>query len=660
MNRRKVFSFVRIKKWPSKGQWKQLFSVLNKKEKIILVVFAVLALGSMVFLARSLYLNNTQITPAKGGTHIEGVAGQPRFINPLYANSEADRALTQLLFSGLMKYDKDLKVVPDLAQKYKIEESGKVYKFYLKEDLKWQDGIPLTADDVVFTIKRIQDPAYKSPLLPNWVGVEVEKIGEAAIKFEIGKPYHAFVENCTVKILPKHIWENVSAENFPLEIYNLKPIGSGPYKIKEARQEEPNRIESLTLSHNSFYHGPSPYISEIKFLFRKTEEDLIKESKRGKITGFSASLNTIMAEGWNKHNFSLPRYFAVFFNPDQQEIFKDKKVREALELSLNKKKIIESLLSKTEEEIIHSPLLPDIYGLEQPEKTIPDLEKAKELLKEAGFEQKDGIMQKKLEKERAFSFEKDLTKGSQGTEVEELQKCLADLPDVYPEKEITGYFGDKTKVAVINFQEKYKEEILEPWGLESGNGKVKESTREKLNEICFDNTETIVPLEFSLVTVNQPQMEKLAEALKKQWAEIGVKVSVQLADISQLEQNYIKPRDYNALLFGNVLGAIPDPFPFWHSSQIKDPGLNLSLFENQKADRLMEEIRQNTEGNKERLEQLQEIILEEKPAIFLYSPCYAYFASKEIKNIVPQKIADPSKRFLNIEEWYIKTKRGWK
>ncbi len=655
---------MNTKKWPSKGQWKRFFSVLNAKEKIILTVFLILALGSIVFLVRTLYLNNTEIIPAKGGIHIEGVAGRPRFINPLYANSEVDRALTQLLFSGLMKYDKGLKVVPDLAERYKIEESGKVYKFYLKEGLKWQDGAPLTADDVVFTIRRIQDSSYKSPLLPNWVGVDVEKIGDSAIKFEIDKPYGAFIENCTVKILPKHIWGNVSAENFPLEIYNLKPIGSGPYKVKEIKQDQPNQIEHLTLSQNSYYHGKDPYISKINFLFRETEEQLIKEAKEANITGFSASLAEIIDQGWNKHDFSLPRYFAVFFNPEQKEIFKDKKVREALDLALNKKDIIKKVLGlkgeEAEKKIINSPLLPDIYGLEKKEEAGFDLEKARQLLDETGFELKEGLRQKQVEKERAFLFEKDLTKGSKGDEVEELQKCLTRFSDVYPEGEVTAYFGPKTEEAVKKFQEKYKEDVLDPFGLASGNGNVREGTREKLNEVCFEEPETIIPLKFSLVTISQPQMEKLGETIKDQWARIGVEVSLHKVGISQLEQNYIKPRDYNALLFGEVLGAVPDPFPFWHSSQIKDPGLNLALFENQEADKLMEEVRQNAENNKEKLEQLQEIILEQRPAIFIYSPDYTYFVSKEIKNVGSQKITDPSKRFLDIEEWYIKTKREWK
>jgi len=123
------------KNWPNKSQWKHFFRVLTKKEKIAFLVFLILFLGSGLFLFLNFYYKNTEITPAKGGTYIEGLVGQPRFINPVLANSDVDRDLVQLIFSGLMKYDENLNIVPDLAKGYpEIEEDGKVYKFRLKEN----------------------------------------------------------------------------------------------------------------------------------------------------------------------------------------------------------------------------------------------------------------------------------------------------------------------------------------------------------------------------------------------------------------------------------------------------------------------------------------------------------------------------------------------
>lgn len=665
---KKSFFPSKAKKWPTRSQWRQFFKVLGKKEKIAFFVFFLLFLSSLTFLLLNFYFKNTEIRPAQGGTHIEGVVGKPRFINPVYANSDTDRDLVQLIFSGLMKYDENLQIVPDLVESYEIDEDGKVYKFFLKENVLWQDEAPLTADDVVFTIQTIQDPDFKSPLRPNWVGVEVEKISDLGIKFRLQKPYNSFLENCTVKILPKHIWENVSSENFPLEIYNLKPVGSGPYKLKEIDQDKSNQIESLTLVPNPLYYSQRPYISKVKFLFFNNEEELEKAARKKKIKAFSLSFGENLGDNWQVYRLSLPRYFSVFFNQEKSEVLSEKEIRVALNYGTNKKEIVEKLLGLPkdspllEETIIDSPILPKIYGLEPPSETYQfDIEKAKNLLEEAGFKDlnQDGLREKIIEKEAVFTFKSRLQLKSQGKEVRELQKCLAKFSDIYPEGEVTGYFGQKTKQAVINFQEKYAKDILEPWGFTEGTGIVSKTTRAKLNEVCFEEPEETLPLKFSLVTVEQAQLVKVANLLKEQWRALGVEIEIEKFPVSRLEHEFIKPRNYESLLFGEVLGAIPDPFPFWHSSQKKDPGLNLAIYENKEADKLLEEIRKSADAD-EKLAVLQNILIEEAPAVFLYCPDYLYLVSKEIRGIKVEKIVDPSKRFSNIGNWYIKTKRAWK
>lgn len=662
---------VGVKRWPSKLQWRQFFKILTKKEKIIFIIFFLLALSSFVYLLSNFYLENTEIKPAQGGIHLEGIIGQPRFINPIYANSDADRDLVQLIFSGLMKYNEKLEIVPDLVKRYEIEEDGKVYKFYLKENIFWQDKIPLTADDIIFTIKAIQNPDYKSPIRANWIGVDAEKISDLGIKFSIKQPYGAFLENCTIKILPEHIWKDITPENFPLEIYNLRPIGSGPYKLKEITQDKKNRIESLTLVKSPFYFDKRPNITEIKFLFFNTEEELIKAVKTEKIEGFSLNSYQNFGENWRIYNLLLPRYFAVFFNPNKSKVLADENVRKALNYGTNKEEIVKEVLKSQQypitigTKIVHSPILPEIYGLDAPSIIYDfDIEKAKNILEEAGFkdENGDGFREKIINKEPAFKFKSNLNLGFQGTEVQELQKCLANLSDVFPEGEINGYFGQKTKEAVIKFQEKYADEILKPGGLTKGTGLVSKNTREKLNEVCFGKTTESFPLKFSLITVDQAQLAEVADFLKKQWETLGVELEIKKFPISQIEQDFIKPRNYESLLFGEVLGAIPDLLPFWHSSQKKDPGLNLAVYENKEADKLLEEIRKSLDKNirAEKLVLFQNILIKESPAVFLYCPDYIYFVSKKINGINIEKIADPSKRFSTIENWYIKTKRVWK
>jgi len=636
-------------KWPKSGQWKQFFRVLNKKEKYFFFSALALFSFSVIFLLVNLYFENTKISPKQGGHYTEGVIGQPRLINPIFAPAnDTDRDLSELIFSGLFKYNYQGKLVPDLAKDYQILEEGKVFEFNLKENLFWQDGKSLTADDIIFTVKTIQNPDYKSPLRPSWLGVEAEKISDKKIRFTLKNPSAIFLENTTLKILPKHIWQDIDPNNFPLSTFNLKPVGSGPYKIKKISQDKEGKIASLILVKNP-YSSEEPNLNKITFKFFNSESDLIKAAQNKDIEGFSN------VAGLANYSFSLPRYFAVFFNPDKQKIFADQKIIQALNYGADKNMIIEQVLGG-KGKIVDSPVLPDIYGFNPPQKIYQfDINAAKDILEKAGFQEgTDGIREKTVKKEIPFQFKSNLKLGSQGTEVTELQKCLARDEKIYPNGEISGYFGQKTKDAVIKFQEKY---------LAESSGEVLTLTRKKLNEICFPATEQKIKLSFTLVLpLNQSRLIEVARLLKEQWQAIGAEVEIKTVDIGTLEREIIKSRDYEALLFGEILGAIPDPFPFWHSSQKKDPGLNLAVYEDAKADKLLEEARQTSDEKtrKEKLESFQELFLSKIPVVLLYNPDYLYFASKKIKGINTGVIVDPAKRFAGIANWYIETKRVWK
>ncbi|PJA64062.1 MAG: hypothetical protein CO160_00580 [Candidatus Portnoybacteria bacterium CG_4_9_14_3_um_filter_43_11] len=171
-----------------------------------------------------------------------------------------------------------------------------------------------------------------------------------------------------------------------------------------------------------------------------------------------------------------------------------------------------------------------------------------------------------------------------------------------------------------------------------------------------------VKLEINLLTSNWPELAKAAEIIKSQWEQIGAKVNLTTADSNVIQQEYIRPRQYQALLFGEVLNADPDPFAFWHSSQKKDPGLNLSLYQNKDVDKLLEDARQTTDEQirAAKYAEFQKIITDELPAIFLYSSTYLYPVDESIKGIDIERLPIHSQRFSQIEDWFIKTKRVWK
>ncbi|MBI2465756.1 MAG: peptide ABC transporter substrate-binding protein [Candidatus Sungbacteria bacterium] len=173
------------------------------------------------------------------------------------------------------------------------------------------------------------------------------------------------------------------------------------------------------------------------------------------------------------------------------------------------------------------------------------------------------------------------------------------------------------------------------------------------------NAKSATRLEFVLTTTDWPELTQVASALKSDWEKIGVKVNLDVVPVNAIQNQTIRPRQYEALLFGEVLGLNPDPFSFWHSTQRKDPGLNLALYSNKKADGLLETSRQasDPEDRVKKYQSLQEIIMQDAPAVFLYSPNYIYAVSGKINGLDLKAVNTPSQRFENINSWYIATKR---
>ena len=144
--------------------------------------------------------------PSHGGSVSEGIIGTPRFINPLLANSPADLDMVALIYSGLMRKNPDGTLSLDLAKKYDMSKDGLTYTFTLKDKIYFQDGKPVTADDVIFTVNEAKDSIIKSPRKIDWDGVTATKINDTTIVFTLKQPYPSFLENATLGIMPSYLW----------------------------------------------------------------------------------------------------------------------------------------------------------------------------------------------------------------------------------------------------------------------------------------------------------------------------------------------------------------------------------------------------------------------------------------------------------------------
>lgn len=169
-------------------------------------------------------------------------------------------------------------------------------------------------------------------------------------------------------------------------------------------------------------------------------------------------------------------------------------------------------------------------------------------------------------------------------------------------------------------------------------------------------------LKFSIATADTPELKATAELLKQNWEALGAEVEIKVFETGNLNQAVIRPRKYDVLLFGLVLGRQPDPFAFWHSSQRLDPGLNIALYTNISADKILEDLHTTLDkaSRLEKIKALTKEIEQDIPAIFIYSPKFIYLAPPAVKNISFKKVSDSADRFNNVYNWYIKTEKVWK
>jgi len=544
-----------------------VFKNFSKRERGIFAAAFLMFILSLFFVAIDFIGQKTILIPVSGGEFIEGVVGQPVFINPVLASSEADRDLIELIFSDLL----------ELAENYRMNENGRVWNVRLKDNLFWHDGQPITADDVILTINFIQNPDSHSPLSSVWQGVKAERISEREIKLILPETY-VFFENTLreLRIIPNHVFAPVPITNLRLSDYNLEPIGNGPFKFASFQKKRSGFVSGYHLVRNEYYVGKKPYLEKIVFNFYQNEEELTIAFNSGKIGGFGGLKSKTKI---NHQSFALrmPRYYAIFFNAYEQDVLKDKNVRLALIYATDKKKIIEKILNN-DAIVVDGPLILGMNG---------------------------------------YSGE------------------------AYPRE---------------SFSPEKAIQILEANGWQLNSDGIRENEKEGAGK-----KKEVARLEFNLVVPEMPLLIETARLIQEDWLKIGVKLNLIIKPVAEVSSEIIRTRNYEMLIFGNVFksGDCPDLSSFWHSGERFYPGLNLALYENKTADALIESIRKNLNNEKRQrdLAVLQSLIIQDSPAIFLFSPHYFYITKNSLRGFDEKFIYSASGRFQNIEKWYVKTAR---
>lgn len=565
MNEETRERLMRLRSIPALERAGEHIRSLSLGDRTILYLFAILAgvasIGGLYALERSLLVE----VPAYGGTLVEGEVGSPQFINPLLAISDADRDLASLVYAGLMGLSGKGSLVPVLAESYTVSPDGKSYTFILRSNAKFTDGTPVTAQDVVFTVRKAQDSALKSPEYANWSGVSVSAVDTRTVRFALAKPYAPFLGLTTLGILPSRLWQNISNEEFPFSNLETNPVGAGPFKVSDISRDASGLIKSVSLVANPDAVLGRPYLDGIRFDFYSRAEDLATAVKNGAVE----SAYDVATKGTLTAPYA--RVFGVFWNPSESQVYARAEVRKALSLALNRQNIVDSVLGGYATPIM-GPVPPGESVTQVPVPQSADATaSAARVLQSAGW----------------------------------------------------SYDG---------------------------------TTRIWKNAGAKQSLDRI-----TIRTSNVPELKSVASAVKNDWERLGIPVDIELYEPGDLSQNVIRPRKYEALLYGMVIGRDQDLYAFWDSQERNDPGLNIALYANKAVDALLEEVRSSVSETTRAadLQKIENIIAADYPAAFIYAPDFTYAVPADLRGVVLPQIITPADRFATVTSWYRSTDAVW-
>jgi peptide/nickel transport system substrate-binding protein len=550
----------------------QIAKAFSKRERLLSLGAGVVLTVSGILLAMVVISQSTELAPDDGGSYTEGVVGQPSFVNPLLAKSNTpDSDLVSLLFSS----------ASDIAESIKHSDDYKTWNLRIREGSVWHNGMPITSDDLIFTIQTIQNPDTLSPLFSDWQNVTASRVSEREVQFELATPYTMF-ENILrdLRPVPKKLFADLSPAHLKLSPYMLEPVGSGPFVYDYLKKRRDGFITSYSLKANDQYAstGNTSHIKTFSVNFYENDEKLIGAYNLGAIDGFGTYDQSLVGQiKLNSTILPLPtsKYYAVFFNQNANPALTSKNVRLALNQVIDKKDLVQKVM-KGESSIEHGPIPSSL--------------------------------------------------ASYNPEIESLDR----------------YDPGNARMLITQ----------DGWQFNPETNAWEKKDKNKT-----------VQLSINIKAPNSYPLNEIAKFVQNSWNLIGITSEVSLVDASSIEGGVIRTRDYETLLFGNIVFPTPDLYSFWHSSQKFYPGLNLALYDNQLADQMIESLRKTDVSSgkrKSQLDQIQELVTDDAPAVFLASPRYFYVHKHNIIGILIGTISLPENRFDQVTDWYVKTKRVFK
>lgn len=497
--------------------------------------------------------------PSYGDAIVVAASGDARSLVPILASDSASSDICGMVFNGLVKYDKNINIIGDLALSWDIQEDGKVIIFHLRKGVFWHDGYPFTARDVEFTYKKLIDPSVRTPYSGDFERIESLVVSDDyTVKIKYKEVFAPALSSWGMWIMPKHLLKN---EDLNKTSFSRLPIGTGPYKFKKWKTGD--KIE-LVSNHN--YFEGRPYID--RYIYRIIPDEattfLELETQGVDMTSLSPleytrqTNNSFFKTHYNKFKYPSFGYTYMGYNLTDPK-FRDPRVRQAINYAVNKEEIIDTIFYGLAK-VITGPFMLDSWAYNKDIKPVPyDPEKAGRLLKEAGWTDVDG--------------------------------------DGWIQK------GDDD-------------------------------------------------FEFTLL-VNQGNAERLrcAELIQRHLKAVGIRMKIRVIEWSSMINEFINKRRFEAVLMGWFLARDPDCYDIWHSSKTREGEFNFIGYKNERVDALLEEGRGtfDQERRAQIYREIHDILYEEQPYLFLYSPDALPIVNSRFRNVEVSPIGIG----YNFIKWYV-------
>ncbi|HXY54453.1 MAG TPA: peptide-binding protein [Nitrospirota bacterium] len=323
-------------------------------------------------------------------TFVESSIGDARRLNPVIANDSASGSINDQVFNGLVKYDKDIRLVGDLAERWDVSADGKAVTFHIRKGIKWHDGVEFTADDCLFTYQKLIDPKVVTPYSSSYMDVKkAEVVDRYIFRVSYAEPFSPALESWAIGMIPKHVLEGKDINN---DEFNRNPVGTGPYKFKEWITGQ-----KIVLDANDQYFEGRPNIDQFIYRIIPDSSTMFQELLSGGVDmmGLSPlqylrkSETRRIRENYRKFRYPANAYTYMGYNLTNP-LFGDVKVRQALSYAINRQSIIDGILLGLGKPCT-GPFSYVSWAYNHKAKSYPhDPERAKKMLAEAGWKDLNG------------------------------------------------------------------------------------------------------------------------------------------------------------------------------------------------------------------------------------------------------------------------------